>query len=59
MSFLELTDVTLKFGGVTAVDNVSFSVEKGEVFSLVGPNGAGKSTIFNILSRFYTRCIFL
>ena len=53
MSFLELTDVTLKFGGVTAVDNVSFSVEKGEVFSLVGPNGAGKSTIFNILSRFY------
>ena len=54
MSFLKLTDVTLKFGGVTAVDNVSFSVEKGEVFSLVGPNGAGKSTIFNILSRFYT-----
>ena len=54
MSFLELTDVTLKFWGVTAVDNVSFSVEKGEVFSLVGPNGAGKSTIFNILSRFYT-----
>ena len=54
MNFLELTDVTLKFGGVTAVDNVSFSVEKREVFSLVGPNGAGKSTIFNILSRFYT-----
>ena len=54
MSFLKLTDVTLKFGGVTAVDSVSFSVEKGEVFSLVGPNGAGKSTIFNILSRFYT-----
>ena len=54
MSFLKLIDVTLKFGGVTAVDNVSFSVEKGEVFSLVGPNGAGKSTIFNILSRFYT-----
>ena len=49
MSFLKLIDVTLKFGGVTAVDNVSFSVEKGEVFSLVGPNGAGKSTIFNIL----------
>jgi len=54
MSFLTLSDVTLRFGGVTAVDNVSFSVEKGEVFSLVGPNGAGKSTIFNILSRFYT-----
>ncbi len=54
MSLLELSDVTLKFGGVKAVDKVSFSVEKGEVFSLVGPNGAGKSTIFNILSRFYT-----
>ena len=54
MSFLSLKDVTLQFGGVTAVDNVSFEVEEGEVFSLVGPNGAGKSTIFNILSRFYT-----
>ena len=53
MSFLKLKDVTLQFGGVTAVDNISFEVEEGEVFSLVGPNGAGKSTIFNILSRFY------
>ena len=41
MSFLSLKDVTLQFGGVTAVDNVSFEVEEGEVFSLVGPNGAG------------------
>lgn len=54
MSFLELENVTLRFGGVTAVDNVSFSVEQGEVFALVGPNGAGKSTIFNMISRFYT-----
>ena len=53
MSLLKLKDVTLQFGGVTAVDNISFEVEEGEVFSLVGPNGAGKSTIFNILSRFY------
>ena len=53
MSFLKLKEVTLQFGGVTAVDNISFEVEEGEVFSLVGPNGAGKSTIFNILSRFY------
>ncbi|SHJ81960.1 amino acid/amide ABC transporter ATP-binding protein 1, HAAT family [Shimia gijangensis] len=53
MSFLELKDVTLKFGGVTAVDNLSFSVEEGEVFAIVGPNGAGKSTVFNLISRFY------
>ena len=54
MSFLEIKDTTLKFGGVTAVDNLSFSVEEGEVFAIVGPNGAGKSTVFNLISRFYT-----
>lgn len=53
MSLLELDHVTLKFGGVVAVDDVSFSVEPGEVFSIIGPNGAGKSTIFNLISRFY------
>jgi len=54
MSILELKNVTLKFGGLTAVNDVSFAVEEGEVFALVGPNGAGKSTIFNMISRFYT-----
>lgn len=54
MSLLELENVTLKFGGLTAVDNLSFSVEQGEVFAVVGPNGAGKSTVFNLISRFYT-----
>ena len=54
MSLLELENVTLRFGGLVAVDNVSFNVEEGEVFALVGPNGAGKSTIFNIISRLYT-----
>ncbi|MCE8508409.1 ABC transporter ATP-binding protein [Ruegeria pomeroyi] len=53
MSLLELENVTLKFGGLTAVDNLSFSVEEGEVFAIVGPNGAGKSTVFNLISRFY------
>ena len=53
MSLLELENVTLKFGGLVAVDDVSFSVEEGEVFALVGPNGAGKSTIFNMISRIY------
>ncbi|KPQ05775.1 MAG: branched-chain amino acid transport system ATP-binding protein [Rhodobacteraceae bacterium HLUCCA12] len=54
MSLLELKNVTLKFGGVTAVNELSLSVEEGQVFALVGPNGAGKSTVFNMISRFYT-----
>jgi len=54
MSLLSLHNVTLSFGGLVAVNNVSFEVKQGEVFSLVGPNGAGKSTIFNLISRFYT-----
>ena len=52
-ALLEVRNVTLRFGGVTAVDDVSFDVEEGEVFALVGPNGAGKSTLFNLISRFY------
>ena len=52
-ALLEVDNVTLRFGGVTAVNKVSFSVEEGEVFALVGPNGAGKSTLFNLISRFY------
>jgi branched-chain amino acid transport system ATP-binding protein len=53
MSLLEIDNVTLRFGGVIAVNQVSFSVEEGEVFALVGPNGAGKSTVFNLISRIY------
>ncbi|MEZ5810311.1 MAG: ABC transporter ATP-binding protein [Rhizobiaceae bacterium] len=53
MSLLDVRNVTLTFGGVYAVDDVSFSVEQGEVFAIVGPNGAGKSTLFNLISRFY------
>jgi branched-chain amino acid transport system ATP-binding protein len=54
VSLLELDAVTLRFGGLTAVEDVSFTVEQGDVFALVGPNGAGKSTLFNLISRFYT-----
>ena len=53
MSLLQVTNVAKHFGGVKAVDGVSFTVEEGEVFTIVGPNGAGKSTIFNLISRFY------
>jgi branched-chain amino acid transport system ATP-binding protein len=53
MSLLEIDNVTLRFGGVVAVNQVSFAVEQGEVFAIVGPNGAGKSTLFNLVSRFY------
>ena len=54
MSLLEVQNATLKFGGVVAVNDLSFSVEAGEVYAIVGPNGAGKSTVFNLISRFYT-----
>ena len=54
MSLLQLQGVTLKFGGVTAVNDLTMTVDEGQVFALVGPNGAGKSTVFNMISRFYT-----
>jgi branched-chain amino acid transport system ATP-binding protein len=50
MALLELTGVTKRFGGLTAVNNVTFSVEAGEIFGLIGPNGAGKSTLLNCLA---------
>lgn len=53
MSLLEIRNATLKFGGVVAVNDLSFSVNEGEVYAIVGPNGAGKSTVFNLISRFY------
>ncbi len=44
----------MRFGGVLAVNKVSFDVRRGEVFTLIGPNGAGKTTVFNLISRIYT-----
>ncbi len=53
MSVLSLNNVTKKFGGLTAVDKVSFNIEQGEIFGLIGPNGAGKTTIFNLITSIY------
>jgi branched-chain amino acid transport system ATP-binding protein len=50
---LEVKDVTLQFGGVTAINGVSFDVQPGELFAIIGPNGAGKTSIFNTISQVY------
>ncbi len=52
MSLVQVRNLTIRFGGVTAVKDVSFEVLEGEILSLIGPNGAGKSTIFNLLTGF-------
>ena len=51
---LSAKNLSVRFGGVLAVNNVSFDVRRGEVFTLIGPNGAGKTTVFNLISRIYT-----
>jgi branched-chain amino acid transport system ATP-binding protein len=53
MTLFQADDISVRFGGIRAVDSVSFDVHQGEVFSIIGPNGAGKTTIFNLISRIY------
>jgi branched-chain amino acid transport system ATP-binding protein len=53
VSLLELDQTTIRFGGLVAVNSVSFSLNKGELFGLIGPNGAGKTTVFNIITGVY------
>jgi branched-chain amino acid transport system ATP-binding protein len=50
---LEVSGLTMKFGGLLAVDHVEFSVKRDEVFAIIGPNGAGKTTVFNCVGGFY------
>jgi branched-chain amino acid transport system ATP-binding protein len=53
LSFFEIREISKRFGGLMAVNGVSFQVEKGEIFGLIGPNGSGKTTIFNLINHYY------
>jgi branched-chain amino acid transport system ATP-binding protein len=53
VSLLDVQDVTVRFGGIVALDGLSFEIEQGHICGLIGPNGAGKTTMFNVVSRIY------
>ena len=53
MTFFKAQEISISFGGLKALDRVSFEIGQGEIFSIIGPNGAGKTTIFNCINRFY------
>ena len=53
MTILQARELAIRFGGIKAVDGITFDVAEGEIFTIIGPNGAGKTTIFNLISRIY------
>ena len=53
MALLEVNDITVRFGGIVALNQLSFDIEAGQICGLIGPNGAGKTTMFNVVSRVY------
>ena len=53
MALVEVQDITVRFGGILALDGLTFAIEPGQICGLIGPNGAGKTTMFNVVSRIY------
>ncbi|MDI6615806.1 MAG: ATP-binding cassette domain-containing protein, partial [Syntrophaceae bacterium] len=53
MSLFKVENLSIQFGGLKAVNNVSFEVEENSIFSIIGPNGSGKTTIFNLINGIY------
>ena len=53
MALLETKDLSIRFGGLKAVDRLNLTIEKGQLYGLIGPNGAGKTTVFNMLTGVY------
>ena len=53
MAFFKVKNLSIPFGGLKALDGISFEVKKGEIFAIIGPNGAGKTTLFNCINGIY------
>ncbi len=53
MAMLDVNNITVRFGGIVALDGLSFTIDEGQICGLIGPNGAGKTTLFNVVSRIY------